>query len=92
MTIYIIQWLYSRHNGDPECSVFTNRHEAQAFALELLQDLNVTDEELAEHELSSDTMWNVSYWWLYTSSRREDNIYVSFETATINLPTETKNV
>ena len=83
MTIYIIQWLDNRHNGDPENKVFTNRHEAQAFALELLQDLNVTDEELAEHELCGDTMWKSSHWWLYTSARREQNIYVSFET--INL-------
>ena len=88
MTIYIIQWLDRRDYGDPSSSVFTDLHEAQAFALELLQDLNVTDEELAEHELCGDTMWKSSHWWLYTSSRREQNIYVSFETATINLPTE----
>ena len=88
MTIYIIQWLDRRNYGDPSCQVFTNLHEAQAFALELLQDLKVTDDELAEHELSSDTMWCSSHWWLYTSSRREENVYVSFETKTINLPQE----
>lgn len=86
MTIYIIQWIADRNYGDPSSAVFTDRHAAQAFALELLQDLNVTDEELAEHELSTDTMWESSYWSLYTSARREQNIYVSFET--INLPTE----
>ena len=88
MTIYIIQWLDRRNYGDPSSSVFTNLHEAQSFALELLQDFNVTEEELAEHELSSASMWESSYWTLYTSSRREENVYVSFETQTINLPQE----
>lgn len=86
MTIYIIQWLDRRDYGDPSSSVFTNLHEAQAFALELLQDLNVTEEELAEHKLSSSSMWESSHWWLYTSSRREQNVYVSFETSILNLP------
>ena len=89
MTIYIIQWLDSRDYGDPSSSVFTDLHEAQAFALHLLQDLDVTDDEVAEHELCSATMWNLSHWCLYTSSRLEgQNVYVSFETQTINLPTE----
>ena len=88
MTIYIIQCIENRDYGDPRSFVFTDLHEAQAFADELLQDLNVTDEELAEVELSTDTMWESSHWWLYTSSRREQNIYVSFET--INLPTPTE--
>ena len=87
MTIYIIQWLDNRHNGDPECSVFTNRHEAQAFALELLQELYLTDEEIADAERGTrGSLWDSDHWWLYTSARREQNIYVSFET--INLPTE----
>ena len=86
MTIYIIQCLDRRDYGDPSSSVFTDLHEAQAFALELLQEFNVTDDELAEHELSSDTMWKLSHWSLYTSSRLEQNVYVSFETT--NLPTE----
>lgn len=86
MTIYIIQWLDNRNYGDPSSSVFTDLHKAQAFALELLQDLNVTDEELADCELWGASMWESSHWWLYTSSRREQNIYVSFET--INLPQE----
>lgn len=88
MTIYVITYLYRRDYGDPFVKMFTDLHEAQAFALELLQDLNVTEEELAEHELSSDTMWESSHWWLYTSSRREQNVYVSFETRTIKLPQE----
>jgi len=88
MTIYVITYLYRRDYGDPSTSVFTDLHKAQAFALELLQDLNVTDEELAENELSSATMWQKSSWMLYTSLRREQNVYVSFETQTINLPQE----
>lgn len=89
MTIYIIQWLDRRDYGDPSSSVFTNIHEAQAFALELLQDLNVTDEEIADAERGCNgPLWDRDHWWLYTSSRREENIYVSFKTQTINLPTE----
>jgi hypothetical protein len=89
MTIYIIQWLDRRDYGDPSSSVFTNIHEAQAFALELLQDLNVTDEEIADAERDCNgPLWDCDNWWLYTSSRREENIYVSFETQTINLPQE----
>jgi len=86
MTIYIIQWLDRRDYGDPSSSVFSDQHEAQSFALELLEDLNVTAAELAEHELCSATMWNVSHWSLYTSSRREENVYISFKTRTIDLP------
>lgn len=88
MIIYVITYLYRRDYGDPSSSVFSDLHEAQAFALELLQDLNVTDDELAEHELCSATMWKLNYWSLYTSSRREENVYISFKTRTINLPTE----
>jgi len=89
MTIYIIQWLDRRNYGDPSCQVFTNLHEAQAFALEVLQDLCVTDEEIADAERGCNgPLWDRDHWWLYTSSRREEDIYVSFETRTINLPTE----
>ena len=89
MTIYTILWIEDRNYGNPNSSVFTNRHEAQAFALERLQDLNVTDEEIADAERGCNgPLWDCDHWWLYTSSRREEDIYVSFETQTINLPQE----
>jgi len=88
MTIYIIQWLGNRHNGDPENKVFTDHFKAQAFAMQLLRDLHVTNDELADCELWGASIWESSHWWLYTSARREQNVYVSFETKTINLPQE----
>ena len=89
MTIYIIQCIEDRNYGDPRCFVFTDLYEAQAFALELLEDLNVTDEEIADAERGTrGSLWDSDHWWLCTSSRREENIYVSFETKTINLPQE----
>lgn len=90
MTIFLIQWMERRNYVEPCNKVFTNLHDAQAFALSLFEDLDVTDEEIASAGYDDGYLWDASYWMICTSfcnsSRRKEHWFVSFET--INLPTE----
>ena len=90
MTIFLIQWMERRNYVEPCTRVFTNLHDAQAFALDLLQDLDVTDDEIAAAGYDDGYLWQKSYWMICTSfctpPKRTEHWFISFET--INLPTE----
>lgn len=92
MTIYIIQWLDRRNYGDPSSKVFTDLHEAQAFALELLQEFQITNDDFIECACGYDleSIWRLNNWTVYTADRCSNghDVYIDFATKTINLPQE----
>ena len=91
MTIYVITYLYRRDYGDPCVRMFTDLHQAQAFALTLLQEFQITNDDFLEchGEYGLESIWQLEDWQVYTSDRcLSDDVYIDFETRILNLPQE----
>ena len=86
MTIYIIQWIKDRNYGDPCVHIFTDLHQAQAFALERIQEFKITNDDFIDCGCGYDleSIWQLNNWMVYTSERcLSDDKYINFETQTI---------
>ena len=91
MTIYVITYLYRRNYGDPCVKMYTDLHQAQAFALTLLQEFQITNDDFIDCACGYDleSIWQLNNWTVYTSDRcLSDDVYIDFETRILKQPTE----
>jgi hypothetical protein len=89
VTIYVITYLYRRDYGDPCVQMSTDLHKAQAFALKMLQDFRIDNDDFIECNCNYDleSIWQLDNWLIFTCDRCED-VYIEFQTRILTLPTE----